>query len=128
MNTFERAVQVYQVLIAAAQNRQLLTYDIVGKYIGVPRQGLANHLEHILRYCEKRNLPRLTSICVSEKTGQPRHGYTDRVPSTPEELHRDREAVYAHPWYRERPVTAEELKALNGESKQGRGTKAGAGA
>ena len=113
MNTHERAIQIYEVLIGAAHNRQLLTYDIVGKHIGVPRQGLANHLEHILRYCEKHNLPRLTSICVSETTGQPSRGYTDRVPGTPEQLHRDREKVYAHKWYRERPVTVEELKALD---------------
>ena len=27
MNTYERAIQIYQLLIGAAQNRQLLTYD-----------------------------------------------------------------------------------------------------
>lgn len=113
MNTYERAIQIYQVLIGAAHHRQLLTYDIVGKHIGVPRQGLANHLEHLLRYCEKEKLPRLTSICVSEKTGQPSHGYTDRVAGTPEQLHRDREAVYAHKWYQEPLVTVEALKALD---------------
>jgi hypothetical protein len=73
---------------------------------------LREALEHLLRYCEKEKLPRLTSICVSEKTGQPSHGYTDRVRGTPEELHRDREAVYAHKWYRERPVSVEDLKAV----------------
>ena len=114
MNTYERAIQIYQVLIGAAHNRQLLTYDIVGKHIGVPRQGLANHLGHVFRYCEKRKLPRLTSICVSEKTGQPGHGYTDLVAAgTPAELHRDREKVYAHNWYRERPITVDDFKALD---------------
>ena len=112
MNTYERAIQIYQVLIGAAHNRQLLTYDIVGKHIGVPRQGLANHLVHILRLCEDRGLPALTSICVSEKSGQPSHGFTDLIPTSPEQLHREREKVYAHEWYRERPVTVEELKKL----------------
>jgi hypothetical protein len=113
MNTYERAIQIYQVLIGAAHNRQLLTYDIVGKHIGLPRHALANHLEHLLQYCEKGKLPRLTSICVSEKTGQPSEGYTSRVPTTPAELHRDREAVYAHKWYKEPPITVEALKALH---------------
>ena len=39
MNTYERAIQIYQVLIAAAHNRQLLTYEIVGEHIGVPNMG-----------------------------------------------------------------------------------------
>jgi hypothetical protein len=112
MNTYERAIQIYQVLIGAAHNRQLLTYDIVGKHIGVPRQGLANHLVHILRHCEERDLPALTSICVSEKTGQPGHGFTHLIPRTPEQLHREREKVYAHKWYAEPPLTIERLEAL----------------
>jgi hypothetical protein len=115
MNTYERAIQIYQVLIAAAHNRQLLTYEIVGGHIGVPKQGLAGHLEHILRYCERRRLPPLTSICVSKRTGLPSHGFTDRVSTTPEELHREREAVYAHNWYGERPVTVADLQATTNE-------------
>jgi hypothetical protein len=110
MNTYERAVQIYQVLISAAHHRQLLTYDIVGKLIGVPRQGLAPHLEHPLNYCVKNKLPALTSICVSAKTGQPSHGFTDRQPMTPETLHEEREAVYAHEWYRDLPLTAGQLE------------------
>ena len=113
MTTHERAIQIYQILISAAHNRQLLTYGIVGKHIGVPRQGLAGHLEYILKYCEKYELPRLTSICVSKRTGQPSDGYTDRVPSTPEQMHRDREEVYAHNWYGDRPLTVEILKKLD---------------
>lgn len=110
MTTYERAVQIYQVLIAAAHNRQLLTYDIVGKLIGVPRQGLAGHLEHVLRYCERNRLPALTSICVSTRTGLPSDGFTERIPATPEELQREREAVYAHGWYLDRPPSAADLK------------------
>ena len=111
MNTYERAIQIYQVLIAAAHNRQLLTYEIVGGHIGVPKQGLAGHLEHILRHCERRGLPALTSICVSKLTGLPSHGFTDRVPTTPEALQREREAVYAHNWYGERRVTVADLQS-----------------
>ena len=113
MNTYERAIQIYQVLIAAAHNRQLLTYEIVGGHIGVPKQGLAGHLEHILRYCERKTLPALTAICVSKRTGLPSHGFTDRVPTTPEELHSQREAVYAHTWYRDRPVTVADFQTTS---------------
>jgi hypothetical protein len=110
MNTYERAIQIYQVLIAAAHNRQLLTYQILGQQIGVPGRGLGSHLGHILRYCERRGLPRLTSLCVSKDDGVPSHGYTKLIPRTPAELHRDREKVYAHKWYRDRPVTVADLE------------------
>ena len=113
MNTYERAIQIYQILISAAHNRQLLTYDIVGKHIGVPRQGLAGHLEHILRHCESNKLPPLTSICVSKTSGQPSQGYTDRIPRTPAQMHQDREEVYAFNWYGQRPVTVDDLRNLD---------------
>ncbi|MBI5422805.1 MAG: hypothetical protein HZA32_01875 [Opitutae bacterium] len=64
MTTHERALQIYPVLIAAAHNRQVLNYKIVGGLIGVPAQGLANHLGHIMRYCERAGLPPLTALVV----------------------------------------------------------------
>src|SRR5262249_5163301 len=40
MNAFQRARQIWSLLSLAARNRQVLTYDIVGRLIGMPRQGL----------------------------------------------------------------------------------------
>src|SRR5918994_1964839 len=39
MTTYERAHQIWSVLAWAARNRQVITYDILGRLIGVPRQG-----------------------------------------------------------------------------------------
>ena len=104
MTTFERALQIYQVLIGAAHNRQVLNYDIVGKLIGVPRQGLAQHLGHIMRFCERNALPPLTLLVVKASSGEPGEGLT-----TVKDAHKDREAVFAHAWYRMRPLTVEDL-------------------
>lgn len=51
MTTYERAMQIYQILIGAAHNRQVLTYDLLGDMIGVPARGLGPHLDHLMRYC-----------------------------------------------------------------------------
>jgi hypothetical protein len=43
---------------------------------------------------------------VQKKSGKPGDGFT-----TFEDLHRDRERVFAHDWYRMRPLTVTDLQA-----------------
>jgi hypothetical protein len=69
MTQYERAAEIWSVLVWAATNRQELTYDIVGRLIGVPRQGLGRLLEPIQSYCLVRQLPPLTLLVVSRPTG-----------------------------------------------------------
>lgn len=104
MTTFERALQIYQVLIGAAHNRQVLSYRIVGELVGLPQQGLAAHLGHIMRFCERNGLPPLTVVVVRTTSGEPGEGLT-----TVKDLNADREAVFSHPWYRMRPVNFEDF-------------------
>jgi alkylated DNA nucleotide flippase Atl1 len=104
MTTYERALQIYQILIGAAHNRQVLTYPIVAELIGVPKQGLANHLEHIMKYCQRKKLPPLTSLVVKKRLGRPGPGLT-----TVTELNSDRERVFNHNWYGMRPLTIQDL-------------------
>jgi len=105
MTTYERAIQIYQVLIGAAHNRQVLNYEIVSKLIGVPAQGLAPHLGHLMKYCKRAGLPPLTVLVVQKHSGKPGEGFT-----TFEDLHRDRERVFAREWYRMKPLTVADLK------------------
>ena len=49
MRASERAAQIWSVLALAARNRQVLTYPIVSKLIGVPYAGLGQLLEPINR-------------------------------------------------------------------------------
>ena len=76
MNTYERAAQIWSVLGLAAWNRQVLTYEIVGHLIGVPSRGLGRLLEPLQSYCLLNELPPLTAIVVSQKTGLPSVGFT----------------------------------------------------
>ncbi len=107
MSTYERAIQIYQILIGAAHNRQVLTYPILSEMIGVPAQGLANHLDHLMRHCERAGLPPLTVLVVQTDSGRPGKGLTT---TTVEELHRDRERVFGHDWYRMKPLTVADLE------------------
>ena len=105
MSTYEGAIQIYQILIGAAHNRQVLTYEILGKMIGVPARGLAGHLGHLMHYCQRAGLPPLTVLVVQKNSGKPAKGLT-----TSKDLHRDREKVFRHDWYGMRPLTVADLQ------------------
>jgi hypothetical protein len=96
----ERALQIYQVLICATHNRQILTYELLGKMIGAPHFSLGPHLEHILRYCKNNELPPLTVLVVQKSGDKPGPGMT-----ASEDPNQDRERVYAHNWFAMQPLT-----------------------
>ena len=101
----ERALQVWQILISAAANRQTLTYQMVAEALEFEGAGvLAQILGCLRRYCETENLPPLTCLVVNKKTGEPGHGLT-----TIENLTKDREAVYNLNWFARLPPKLEEL-------------------
>jgi len=106
MNTYERALQIHQVLVSAAHNRQTLTYSLLGKAVGLPARSLGHHLLHIANYCERNKLPPLTVIVVQTGGGHPGSGLSQL-----ENLDRARESVYRHDWFKMRPLTAELLRA-----------------
>ena len=74
MTVYERAAQIWPLLSYAATHRQTLTYDILGKLIGVPRFGLGKQLEPIQSYCLIHNLPPLTVLVVNQ-SGRPSEGF-----------------------------------------------------
>ncbi len=110
MTRAERAAQIWQILVAAAHHRQVLTYEIVADLIGMGPAGkgagtLAQSLGLIMRYCKANELPPLTVLVVNKQTGQPGSGLV-----TIQELHSDREKVFAYKWLRRRPPQTHELQ------------------
>lgn len=75
MNKYERASQLWPILALAAKNRQVLTYDLVSRLTGIPRPAIGGFLDPIQTYCQRKEIPPLTSIVVSEKTGIPGEGF-----------------------------------------------------
>lgn len=106
MRVNERAAQIWPVMALAARNHQVLTYGIVGGLIGVPRQGTGQLLEPIQSYCILRDLPPLTALVVSTKSGLPGRGFI-----AAEDVPREQLRVFSHDWLEEHTPTPEELEA-----------------
>ncbi len=100
-----RALQIWQILIGAARNRQILTYGILSDMLGYRGAGvLAQQLGHIMYYCQQNELPPLTILVVNQDTGLPGEGLTGA------DLNADRESVFRYDWYSIIPPTPEELR------------------
>lgn len=99
MTVAERAFQIWPILVLSATKHQILFYDELGKIIGVPNPALGQLLEPIQSYCLINNLPALTSIVVSSKTGLPGGGFTaaSDVPS-------EQAKVFIFDWYNFHPT------------------------
>jgi hypothetical protein len=108
MTTYERAVQIYQVLICAAHHRATMTYPMLGGMIGLPTQALGPHLEHIQSYCLENDLPPLTVLVVKTSGGKPGSGF-----HTAEDVDRARESVFVHNWFGMHPITPDTLRKMH---------------
>ncbi len=108
MTRSERAMQVWQILVSAAHNRQTLTYGQVADHLQFEGAGvLAQILGRIMNYCDSKGLPPLTCLVVNQITGLPGVGLT-----TAENLPREREAVYNQNWFSMYPVQIPDFESL----------------
>jgi hypothetical protein len=89
----ERSAQLWSVLALAARSRQVLTYDLTGRLIGVPRAALGQLLEPIQSYCLIQELPPLTALVVSAETGLPGAGFIAAA-----DVPRVQQRVFAYDW------------------------------
>lgn len=100
-----RALQIWQILIACAYNRQTITYSHLANLMGYSdlRPTFAQ-LGHVMYYCYFNDLPSLTALVVSEKSGRASEGLI-----TVNDVDAEREKVYKHLWFKVFPPTIEEL-------------------
>jgi hypothetical protein len=103
MLSHQRAAQIWPLLTWAATNRQVLSYDLVGTLIGVPRYALAQLLEPIQSHCILNKLPALT-VLVVDKDGYPGTGFiaASDVPA-------EQQRVFRHEWLKDKVPTSEDL-------------------
>jgi len=103
----DRAIQAWQILIAAAMNRQTFTY--VGLSNLMYRKDAAGVLDkilgHIAFFCSDNKLPALTSIVVGKSRGTPGAD----IPVDPKIMDRAREKVYGYDWYNVYPPSPSQL-------------------
>ena len=105
MTRAERAAQIWPLLTLCGSYRQILSYDLLSKLIGVPRPGLGQLLEPIQSYCILNGLPALTCLVVSENSGLPGEGFiaASDVPSA-------QAAVFDFDWLSQPVPTVDQLE------------------
>lgn len=103
----DRALQSWQILIAAAKNRQTFTYLGLSQlmYQKDAAGVLDKVLGHVAFFCSDNKLPALTSIVVGKSRGTPGAD----IPVDPKVMDREREKVYAFDWYDVYPPTPAQL-------------------
>ena len=74
MNAHHRSHQLWSVLAFAAFNRQILSYALVGRLVGLPAAAVGRDLFPIQYFCHQRGLPPLTVLVVNQITGLPGDG------------------------------------------------------
>lgn len=108
--TFEEAAPlVWQVLIAAADQRQILNYDLISEKLDrkLLGRGLGKPLDLIARYCVEKEYPALTTLAVNKATGKPGSGYWGST-----DVDEERERVFAMRWFAEAPPTRSDFESL----------------
>jgi hypothetical protein len=96
MTKNDRAAQMWSLLVLAARNQQILSYALVQKLTGIPKQGVGRFLDPIQSYCKRNKLPPLTSLIVNEVTGMPSHGFTE---ATEKEMLGAQARVFVYDWF-----------------------------
>lgn len=106
-----RAQQIWQILISYASNKQLVTYGELADIIGFGGAGvLAHPLGHIMNYCQKNELPPLTSIVINQESGAPGVGLTAIQEYNSLDLARI--DVFHYEWYKIIPPVVEDYDSV----------------
>ena len=103
----DRALQAWQILIAAAMNRQTFTYKGLSQLMY--RKDAAGVLDeilgHVAFFCSDNKLPALTLIVVGKGRGTPGAD----IPVDPKVVDREHEKVYGYDWCNVYPPSPAQL-------------------
>ena len=106
MTRFQRALQIWSLLVCAARDRRTYTYGELASALGMAGAGVMGQLlGPIMYYCRSQQLPPLTILVVNQDTGLPGSGLT-----TLQNVNLDRERVFAHDWFQMEPPEAADFE------------------
>ena len=118
MTRFQRALQIWSLLVCAAKDRRTYTYEDLASALGMGGAPVvvAQCLSPIMHYCRRRRLPPLTVLVVQKGAGRPGPGLT-----TVEEgnLDRDRERVFTYRWFQLEPPETSDFERACGSDEEG---------
>lgn len=108
-NKYERAYEIWPILVGNAIQRKKMTYGTLAETIGMPgaARGMREYLNPIMCYCAIHELPPLTGTVVNQDTGRPGLGLSTVDLENIEEVW---ESVFLHDWQGTDRPTAQELR------------------
>jgi len=74
MTVYQRAAQLWPILVMAARNQQILSFHLISRLTGLPAR-MGNFLEPVAAYCRSRSFPDITVLVVNEEDGVPGERY-----------------------------------------------------
>jgi len=93
VTTFQRALQLWSVLVFAAREQKVVSYEMLGRMTGMANE-MGRELGHIYYYCKQKDLPLLNLLAVSKETGIPGDGCPEDLSSLPAQQAR----VFVYDW------------------------------
>ena len=109
MTKYQRALEIWRLLVRAAEVRRTYTYSELASLVGLrgPRP-MWQFLEPVMRYCDAKNLPPLTVLVLQKTSGRPGTGLlttTDPVS--------DQRRVFAFDWRSLSPPNVQDLESAS---------------
>ncbi|MBW1616269.1 MAG: hypothetical protein JRJ49_07015 [Deltaproteobacteria bacterium] len=97
MTKYQRAMQIWTLLVLAAKEGKIYTYSDISDILksGIPL-GVAKYLNSIRSYCDEKGYPPLDVLVIQKKADRPGNKYQPR-----KTVAQDRADVYAykHKWF-----------------------------
>ncbi|HEV2615700.1 MAG TPA: hypothetical protein VGU63_03710 [Candidatus Acidoferrales bacterium] len=116
MNEWQRAKQIWSVLVFAAREQKVLSYEMIAQMTGMANE-CGRELGHIYHYCENqrrkgKKLPSLNLIAVQKASGRPGHGCPEEFKDLPAEQSR----VFLFNWLEHGVPTVEDFQKARQEA------------
>ena len=106
MTKYQRALQIWSLLVCAARDRRTYTYGELADALGMRGAGvMAKFLGPVMYYCREQKLPPLTVLVVNQDTGKPGSGLP-----TIEGVNLARERVFARDWFQIEPPETDDFE------------------
>jgi alkylated DNA nucleotide flippase Atl1 len=106
MTSEERAQQFWSVLVFAAREQKVVSYEMLSQMTGMANTS-GRELGHILYYCKHNKLPLLNLLAVSKDSGKPGDGCPADLSDSPAQQAR----VFVYDWLKHGVPKVEEFEA-----------------
>lgn len=105
MTTWQRAQQFWSVLVFAAKEQKVISYEMLSQMTGMANES-GRELGHIFYYCKHNKLPLLNLLAVNKITGKPGHG----CPTDLSDLPAQQARIFVHDWLKHGVPSVEEFE------------------